>query len=36
MRFENAYEGWTSTRLAQINAARLPGVCPRTFRRTIN
>ena len=36
MRFEDAYEGWTENRLTQINAARLPGVCPRTFRRTIN
>ena len=36
MRFEDAYEGWTSTRLTQIDAAQLLGVCPRTFRRTIN
>ena len=36
MRFEDAYEGWTEQRLTQIDAARLLGVCPRTFRRTIN
>ena len=36
MRFEDAYEGWTSMRLTQIDAARLLGVCPRTFRRTID
>ena len=36
MRFEDAYEGWTEKRLTQIDAARLLGVCPRTFRRTIN
>ena len=32
MRFEEADEGWTEKRLTQINAAQLPGVCPRTFR----
>ena len=36
MRFEDAYEGWTEQRLTQIDAARLLGVCPRTFCRTIN
>ena len=36
MRFEDAYEGWTEKRLTQIDAAQLLGVCPRTFRRTIN
>ena len=36
MRFEGAYEGWTEQRLTQIDAARLLGVCLRTFRRTIN
>ena len=36
MRFEDAYEGWTEQRLTQIDAARLLGVCPRTFHRTIN
>ena len=35
MRFEDAYEGWTSTHLTQIDAARLPGGCPRTVRRTL-
>ena len=34
MRFEDAYEGWTSTRLTQIDAAQLLGVCACTFRRT--
>ena len=36
MRFEQAYEGWTEKRLTQEEAARLLGVCPRTFRRTID
>ena len=36
MRFEEAYEGWTENRLTQEEAARLLGVCSRTFRRTIN
>ena len=36
MRFEEAYEGWTESRLTQIDAAQLLGVCPRTFRRCIN
>ena len=36
MRFEDAYEGWTEQRLTQIDAARLLGVCPRTFRRYTN
>ena len=36
MRFEDAYEGWTEKRLAQIDAARLLGVCPRTLRRAIS
>ena len=36
MRLEDADEGWTEKRLTQIDAARLPGVCPRTFRRTLN
>ena len=36
MRFEEAYEGWTENRLTQEEAARLLGVCPRTFRRIIN
>ena len=33
MRFEEAYEGWQSGRLTQEEAARLLGVCDRTFRR---
>ena len=36
MRFEEACEGWTEKRPIQIDAARLPSVCPRTFRGTIN
>jgi transposase len=35
MRFEEAYEGWTSKRLTQSEAASLLGVCDRTFRRYI-
>lgn len=33
MRFEEAYEGWTQKRFTQEEAARLLGVCDRTFRR---
>jgi hypothetical protein len=33
MRFEEAYEGWERGRLTQEEAARLLGVCDRTFRR---
>jgi transposase len=33
MRFEEAVEGWTAGRLTQEDAARLLGVCDRTFRR---
>jgi transposase len=36
MRFEEAYEGWRESRLTQGEAARLLGVCDRTFRRYIN
>ena len=36
MRFEEAYYGWTEKRLSQGEAARLLGVCDRTFRRYIN
>ena len=36
MRFEEAYEGWQSKRLTQEEAARLLGVCERTFRRHID
>ncbi len=35
-RFEEAYEGWTESRLTQEEAARLLGVCDRTFRRWID
>ena len=36
MRFEEAYKGWTGGRLTQEEAARLLGVCSRTFRRYIS
>jgi transposase len=36
MRFEEVYEGWTESRLTQDEAARLLGVCGRTFRHYIN
>lgn len=36
MRFEEAYGGWQGGRLTQAEAARLLGVCERTFRRQIN
>ncbi len=36
MRFEEAYQGWTARRLTQEEAARLLGVCARTFRRYID
>lgn len=36
MRFEEAYEGWKRGRLTQEEAARLLGVCDRTFRRYLN
>ena len=32
-RFEEAFFGWTESRLTQEEAARVLGVCPRTFRR---
>jgi len=35
-RFEEAYFGWTESRLTREEAARLPGVCPRTFRRCMD
>lgn len=35
MRFEEAYRGWQGGRLTQEEAARLLGVCDRTFRRQI-
>lgn len=36
MRFEEAYGGWQGGRLRQEEAARLLGVCERTFRRYID
>ncbi len=36
MRFEEAYAGWQGRRLTQEEAARLLGVCERTFRRYID
>jgi len=36
MRFEEAYDGRDEGRLTQEEAARLLGVCERTFRRYIN
>ena len=33
MRFEEAYEGWDAGRLTQAEAARILGVCERSFRR---
>src|SRR3990167_1501811 len=36
MRFEEAHEGWQKGRLRQEEAARLLGVCERTFRRYID
>lgn len=35
MRFEEAYMGWQGKRVMQAEAARLLGVCERTFRRQI-
>lgn len=35
MRFEEAYEGCRRGRLTQEEAARLLGVCDRTFRRYV-
>ncbi len=35
MRFEEAYEGWNEERLTQGEAARLLGVCERSFRRYV-
>lgn len=35
MRFEESYGGWQSGRLTQEDAARLLGVCDRTFRRYV-
>ena len=36
MRFEEAYGGWTQGRLTQEEAARLLGVCERTFRLNLD
>jgi transposase len=36
MRFEEGYGGWQQGRLTQEEAARLLGVCERTFRRHID
>lgn len=36
MRFEEADFGWSEDRLTQEEAARILGVCDRTFRRHIN
>ena len=33
MRFEEAYEGWNAGRLTQWEAARILGICERSFRR---
>ena len=33
MRFEEAYEGWQKGRLTQEEAAKLLGICDRTYRR---
>jgi transposase len=36
MRFREAYGGWQKSNLTQVEAAKLSGVCERTFRRYIN
>jgi hypothetical protein len=36
MRFEEAYEGWNRGRLTQEEAARLLGMCERSFRRYVS
>ena len=36
MRFEEVHSAWTERRLTQEEAARLLGICKRTFRRYIN
>ena len=36
MRFEEVYGGWNESRLTQEEAARILGVCDRTFRRYID
>ncbi len=36
MLFEEVYFGWSESRLSQEEAARVLGVCDRTFRRYID
>ena len=36
MRFEEACDGWQARRLTREEAARLLGVCERTFRRYVD
>ena len=36
MRFKEAYDGWQEGRLSQGKAARILGICDRSFRRYIN
>jgi hypothetical protein len=36
MRFEEVHFGWSESRLTQEEAARILGVCDRTFRRYID
>ena len=36
VRFKDAYGGWQAGHLTQEEAARLQGVCERTFRRYID
>jgi transposase len=36
MRFEEVYSEWNESRLSQVEAARILGVCDRTFRRYID
>ena len=36
MRFEEVYYGWNESRLTQVEAAQILGVCDRTFRRQID
>ena len=36
MQFEEVYFGWNESRLSQEEAARVLGVCDRTFRQYVN
>ena len=36
MRFEDTFSIWTEGRITQEEAARMLGVCPRTFRRYVD